>query len=65
MPQASNVRLLRVLVRFTPESGHFRQARQCPLIANNRRSAKANIVLAAVKHARASADVGEKRESLA
>jgi hypothetical protein len=32
-------------VRFTPESGHFRQARQCPLLANNGHSAKANITL--------------------
>ncbi len=39
----TNVRFPGIYVRFTPESGHFRQARQCPLIANNRRSAKANI----------------------
>ena len=32
-------------VRFTPESGHFFYARQCPLIANSGRSAKANTAL--------------------
>ncbi len=39
----ADVRFLADFVRFTPESGHSRQARQCPLIANNSRSAKANI----------------------
>jgi len=35
-----------IYVRHTPVNGHSRQARQCPLIANNSRSAKANIGLA-------------------
>jgi hypothetical protein len=30
-------------VRFTPESGHNLNARSCPLLANNSRSAKANV----------------------
>ena len=33
-------------VCFTPKSGHSRQAHQCPLIANNGHSAKANKPLA-------------------
>ncbi len=39
----SDVRYSDDFVRFTPNSGHFRHSRQCPLIANNSRSAKANI----------------------
>ena len=41
-----DVRLTPDFVRYTPNNGHSRQARQCPLIANNSRSAKADIAIA-------------------
>ena len=41
----TDVRFSDDFVRFTPESGHFRHSRLCPLLANNSRSAKANKTL--------------------